>query len=73
MYDLIIHDAAHDYDGVYADLVHWFPKLKPGCPMIIDDYDIEWDGLMRAVDRFVAENNIETEKVTHRNILLKGK
>ncbi len=71
MYDLIVHDAAHDYDGVYADLVHWFPKLKSTGVMIIDDYDIQFSGLMQAVDRYVRENSLIIEMVTTRNILLK--
>ena len=71
MFDLIVHDASHNFDDVYADLIHWFPKLKPGCPMIIDDYEPQFPGLVAAVDYFVKENNITTEMVTGRNILLR--
>jgi predicted O-methyltransferase YrrM len=71
-FDLIIHDAAHDYDHVYEDLTNWFPKLKKGGSMIIDDYESNWPGVIQAVDQYVSENKIITEMVTSRNILLKG-
>lgn len=71
MYDFIFHDAAHDYEGVYADLVHWFPKLKQDSVMIIDDYESQFPGVIQAVDQYVSENNLVTEMVTGRNILLR--
>lgn len=73
MCDFIFHDAAHDYENVYADLVHWFPKLKDNCVMIIDDYEPQFPGVIRAVDQYVQENGLITEMVTGRNILLKRK
>ena len=71
-FDLIIHDAAHDYDTVYADLCHWFPKLKTSGVMIIDDYEPNhFPDLVRAVNRFVQENKLVYRLVTERNILIK--
>ena len=70
-FDLIIHDAAHDYEHVYEDLTNWFPKLKSDGVMIIDDYEPNWPGVIQAVDQYVSENNLYTEMVTSRNILLK--
>jgi predicted O-methyltransferase YrrM len=72
-FELIIHDAAHDYDNVYKDLVKWFPKLKKDGIMIIDDYEPQFAGLMMAVDKYVSENDLETQMVTGRNILLRRK
>jgi len=72
-FDLIIHDAAHDYENVYQDLKNWFPKLKNDGVMIIDDYEPNWPGVIQAVDQYVSENKLQTEMVTHRNILLKRK
>ena len=72
--DFIFHDAGHDYKNVYADLTHWFPKLKENGVMIIDDYEpVNFAELMSAVDQFVKENDLVTEMVTGRNILLKRK
>lgn len=71
--DLIYQDAAHDYKGVYDDLVHWFPKLKQDGVMILDDYEPGWPGVMQAVDQYVTEHDLETSMVTNRNILLRRK
>jgi len=74
MFDFIFHDAGHSYEDVYADLVHWFPKLKVEGNLILDDYDTHnFPDLIRAVDKFVEENDLYTEMVTGRNILLRRK
>jgi predicted O-methyltransferase YrrM len=74
MVDIIFHDAGHTYEDVYNDLVHWFPKLKQEGVIIIDDYEpIQFPGVIQAVDQFVKENNLNTEMVTGRNILLRRK
>ena len=73
-FDFIFHDAGHSYDDVYNDLDHWLPKLKPDGIIVIDDYDRgSFSGLCDAVDKFVEENNLQTQMVTGRNILLKRK
>lgn len=71
--DFIFHDAGHSYEDVYADLVHWFPKLKADGIIIIDDYEPQFPGVIQAVDQYVKENDLYTEMVTDRNILLKRK
>lgn len=71
MMDLIIHDAGHTYYNVYNDLVHWFPKLKQDGILVIDDYDTEhFPDLVKAVDKFVEENNLRTELLTTRNLII---
>ncbi|MFB2935040.1 class I SAM-dependent methyltransferase [Aerosakkonemataceae cyanobacterium BLCC-F154] len=47
--DLVMVDAAHDYDSVKADLLNWYSKIKPGRILLCDDYEIEWPGVMRTV------------------------
>lgn len=71
MYDMIIHDASHDYPDVYNDLVHWFPKLKDDGIVVVDDYDTQFPGVIESVDKFVTEHNLFTEMITGRNILLR--
>lgn len=72
MMDIIIHDAGHSFEDVYNDLVHWFPKLLPEGIIIIDDYEnVQFPGVVAAVDKFVNENKLKTEMVTYRNILLR--
>jgi len=74
MIDLIYHDAGHEYKEVYSDLNHWFPKLKQHGILIVDDYDPKnFPGVIQAVDQFVIENNLQTEMITNRNILLRRK
>lgn len=74
MFDFIFHDAGHDFHNVYNDLVHWFPKLKDDGIIIIDDYEsTNFPEVIKAVDIFVKNNNLQTEMVTHRNILLRRK
>ena len=74
MFDLIFHDAGHRYEDVYPDLTRWLPKLKSNGVILVDDYDQKnWPGVVQAVDQAVKENDLITEMVTHRNILLKRK
>jgi hypothetical protein len=75
MFDLIVHDAGHEFDDVYNDLTHWFPKLKPEGKLVVDDYDSKnFPGVIKAVDKFVEENNLSVEILpTNRNVLIKRK
>lgn len=52
--DFVFIDGAHDYDSVFDDIQHWFPKVKVGGYISGDDLD--WRGVNMAVyDNF--ENN----------------
>jgi len=70
--DFLFHDAAHDYETVYADLVHWWPLMKGTGRLLMDDYSTkDFPGVVWAVDQFVAENNLKLEMLaTNRNVLL---
>lgn len=54
---LIIIDAAHDYDNVMNDIVHWAPKVKKGGILAGDDYDEKWPGVMQAVKDYFGDGN----------------
>lgn len=56
--DLVLLDAAHDYDSVKADLLNWYPKLKPGGYLFCDDYEPGWPGVMRAVKTVGLEGKV---------------
>ena len=54
--DFIMIDAAHDYDNVKNDIMHWYPKLAPGG--IIAGDDLDWPGVTQAVTEYFNENFI---------------
>lgn len=63
--DLIIQDAQHTYEGVLAELKYWWPQLKKGGIIIIDDYNWEnYPGLCNAVDEFFSEKSYTTKTET---------
>ena len=45
------------YESTRHELEHLFPRLAPGGVLIIDDYGA-WEGARRAVDEFIAANNV---------------
>lgn len=53
--DCIFIDGDHRYEAVIADLSAWFPKLKPGCLIIGDDYWME--PVAAAVNHFFSSQN----------------
>lgn len=74
MFNLIFHDASHEYEGVYKDLVLWFPRLLTDGVLIVDDYEpVQFPGVVQAVDQYVQENDLIKEMVTNRNVLLRRK
>lgn len=57
--DLVFLDADHTYEGSYADLNAWYPKVKhDGVFMGHDYYDNGVDQVQKAVSRFVYEKNL---------------
>ncbi|KAK3261712.1 hypothetical protein CYMTET_29389, partial [Cymbomonas tetramitiformis] len=57
--DLVHIDAAHEYDDVMQDIRLWWPLIEPGGLLMGDDYTIWWPGVVRAVNEFAAENNLQ--------------
>ena len=45
------------YESTKHELIHLFPRLRKGGVLIIDDYG-HWEGARRAVDEYIADNNI---------------
>jgi len=48
--DVLVVDAAHEYDSVRRDLDAWLPKMKPGGLVIGHDYTAKNPGVVRAFD-----------------------
>jgi len=56
--DFIFVDGSHDYDSVTADLLAWYPKVKPGGLFTGDDYQSDWPGVIAAVNDFAHANQL---------------
>lgn len=48
--DMVFVDAGHDYASVRDDLADWIPKLRPGGLLLCDDYEMQWPGVVQAVN-----------------------
>lgn len=46
------------YESTRHELVHLFPRLRPGGVLIIDDYG-HWQGARRAVDEYFAASDVK--------------
>lgn len=57
--DLVVIDAAHDYDSVKADIAAWLPKIKKGGAIGGDDYMTEYQGVIDAVKEAFPGQHIE--------------
>jgi predicted O-methyltransferase YrrM len=50
--DLVFIDAAHDFEGCYADIGLWLPKLRGGGYLTGHDYQHRFPGVHRAVAHY---------------------
>ena len=57
-FDLIYIDAHHDEQEVFDDIRRCFPLLRPEGIMFGDDYMASEPGVVRAVNRFVADHGL---------------
>lgn len=60
-FDLVFIDADHTYNGVWEDIVHWYPKVRSGGIVSGHDY-IERKGkygVIEAVNKYLDENKLD--------------
>jgi hypothetical protein len=57
--DFVFIDASHDYENVKADILAWYPKVKPGGILAGHDYNTGWKGVINAVNEFVTQHNYQ--------------
>jgi hypothetical protein len=69
--DFVFIDAAHDYDNVMADLDAWFPKIKTGGILGVDDYKPKMSGVWHGLNDFIENNKLSTPTRTGRACYLK--
>ena len=58
--DFVYIDGLHDYESVKKDIEGWWPKIRRGG--IISGHDFnraKWPGVVRAVEEFCKENNVQ--------------
>lgn len=54
--DFVFLDGAHDYDSVVADILAWYPKLKPGGVLAGDDFMMPpFPGVTKAVRKALPQ------------------
>jgi predicted O-methyltransferase YrrM len=58
--DFCFIDASHEYADVKLDIEAWLPKVKSGGILAGHDYDVSWQGVIKAVDEIIGKNNIST-------------
>jgi hypothetical protein len=58
---MIYIDASHEEDDVYKDLNNYYELLENNGILFGDDYQKDWPGVIKSVDRFVKENNLSLE------------
>ena len=59
-------DGGHEYNVALSDLENAFPYMNEGSIMLVDDYHSKMcplESVDRAVDDFVAKNNLNMERV----------
>ncbi len=56
-FDLIFIDGMHDYESVMRDINDYWPKLKNGGIMCLHDYQKDWPGVIKAVDKKFGKPN----------------
>lgn len=61
--DVVMIDADHSYDYVYADIVSWWPKVKPGGVLMGHDYSLACGcpEVVGAVNDFARSANLTVE------------
>jgi predicted O-methyltransferase YrrM len=70
-YDLIYIDGHHSFESVLEDARCAIQYLKPEGIIIFDDYEDAWEGVVRAVDTFVAECDLTLETLSKTQVLVK--
>ena len=56
--DLIYIDGSHEEDDVYMDLKYYYPLLSEKGKIFGDDYNKNWPGLKKDVDKFAKEKSL---------------
>jgi predicted O-methyltransferase YrrM len=69
--DLVYVDASHEEYDVSRDLETYWPLVRPGGVLFGDDYQVEWPGVMAAVDGLVAAHQLGCEVFDNKYVISK--
>ena len=69
-FDWVYIDGDHSYDAVLADLNAWFPKVKPGGKIVLDDYT--WLDETRTLSVKAAAHDFIATNPGHKTRLVQG-
>lgn len=65
-FDFVYIDADHTYEASYADILAWYPKVKPGKFLAGHDYLRDF-GVYDAVNKFIKDNDLRVIFLRHSN------
>ena len=71
-FDVIMVDGAHEYDAVLEDIQNWWPKVKDGGIMLLDDMYMEsvkqaaYTGLKDKVENFMIMQSREATGLAYK-------
>ena len=65
-FQYIYIDGAHDYKSVKEDMEAWYPKLQE--PGVMGGHDFWMEDVMKAVNDFIYEHNLEAFGSSQLNI-----
>ncbi len=71
-FDVIMVDGAHEYEAVLEDIENWWPKLKDGGIMLLDDMYMEsvkqaaHKGLQHKVENFMIMQSTEATGIAYK-------
>jgi hypothetical protein len=69
-FDYVYIDGDHEYQAVQLDLNLWWPKVKTGG--MLAGHDVVDEGVAKALDEFIKEQNIPEDKWGKENIPPQG-
>lgn len=69
--DLVVVDARHDYDAVCVDSENALRMAGSNGVVVWDDYDIEWPGVVRAVDETTARHGERVTRIRQTGLVVR--
>lgn len=72
-FDMLVIDGDHSYDGVKRDFENYFPHVRLGGIVVIDDYGVEeWPAIKKYADeKLLPRTDLQAVFAGHRTLLLR--